>query len=170
MERQDLEIELERVHPQGYTWALRCCDGDRTEAEDVLHQAYLKVLEGRARFEGRSSFRTWLFGVIRVTARESHRGWWSQARRLGRWWREQPAASSDPAEKMVATDSQERLRSALRRLSPRQGEVLHLVFYQDLTIEEAAAVLGLPVGTARTHYQRGKARLRGLLAPMEVER
>ena len=38
-----------------------------------------------------------------------------------------------------------------------------LVFYQELTIQEAAEVLALPVGTARTHYERGKARLRQML-------
>src|SRR5437016_2785519 len=70
MEPRDLENELARVHPEGFAWAVRCCFGDRNEAEDVLHLAYVKVLEGRARFEGRSSFKTWLFGVIRRTALE----------------------------------------------------------------------------------------------------
>ena len=146
MDRRDLEAELERVHPQGFAWAVRCCRGNRADAEDVLHQAYLKVLDGRARFEGRSSFRTWLFGVIRFTAHDQARSWWSHANRLGRWWREQPK-ETPPS---VASDQDsrtDRLREALSRLSARQGQVLHLVFYQDLTIEEAAGVIGIPLGT-----------------------
>jgi RNA polymerase sigma-70 factor (ECF subfamily) len=53
---------------------------------------------------------------------------------------------------------------ALGQLAERQREVLHLVFYQELTIEQAAGVMHISIGTARTHYERGKARLRELLA------
>lgn len=169
MEAQELEAELERCHADGFAWAVRCCAGNRTDAEDVLHQAYLKVLDGRARFEGRSSFRTWLFGVIRFTAREQGRAWWSQALRLGTWLRER-TDGLDPAQAVASADTDARLREALTRLSRRQGELLHLVFYQDMTIQEAAEVLGMPVGTARTHYERGKARLRALLADTVMAR
>jgi RNA polymerase sigma-70 factor (ECF subfamily) len=59
------------------------------------------------------------------------------------------------------------LRAALAELPERQRAVLHLVFYQDLTIREAAHVLEVSLGTARVHYERGKKRLRDLLAETE---
>ena len=70
----DLRDELARVHPQAYAWAVRCCRDGRAEAEDVLHEAYVRVLDGRARFDGGSAFRTWLFAVIRRTAAARRRG------------------------------------------------------------------------------------------------
>lgn len=168
MEPRDLEAQLEVLHPHGFAWAVRCCRGDQAEAEDVLHLAYVKVLEGRAKFEGRASFRTWLFGVIRHTALEQYRWSWRQALKMGSWWREQADPEPDYDEGMDAVNRTARLEVALGQLSSRQAEVLHLVFYQDLTIEEAGSVLGLSVGTARTHYERGKARLRALLGTKEA--
>jgi RNA polymerase sigma-70 factor (ECF subfamily) len=61
-------------------------------------------------------------------------------------------------------DEARRLEAALGRLSKRQRAVLELVFYHDCSVAEAAEVMGIPVGTARTHYARGKQRLAGLLA------
>lgn len=143
---------------------MRCCRNDRAEAEDVLHESYAKVLDGRAWFEGRSTFKTWLFGVIQRTAREQARWGWLRLTRLERWWEQSIRHNSDGDGH--GSEDDERvggLRVALSHLSPRQQQVLHLVFYQELTIQEAAEVLAMPVGTARTHYERGKARLRQLL-------
>jgi len=166
MSPADLTAELEHLHAAAFGWALSCCGWDRTAAEDVLQASYLKLLDGRARFDGRSSFRTFVFGVIVWTAREARR-----RSALRRWL---PLASMvlgpegvdgrpDPATALARADETARLVRALGRLSPRQRQVLHLVFYEDLTIAEAAAVAGVSVGTARTHYERGKAALKKLL-------
>lgn len=161
---------MAQSHRQAFAWAVRCCQGDRSDAEDVLHTAYCKVLDGKARFDGHSSFTTWLFGVVRRTAQEEARWRWLSVARLERWWQE-AAADGQAQDDAPGRDGDDRvacLQAALPQLSVRQQEVLHLVFYQGLTIQEAAKVLGLPVGTARTHYERGKARLRHLLLDEEL--
>ena len=166
MNRDELETELLRVHEASFGWALHCARFDRSEAEDVLQQAYLKVLDGSARFGGRSAFQTWLFGVIRRTATERRRGHAMRSLLLDRWFgvaRHELRPTEDPLARLVRDAESRALLGALGQLSARQGDLLHLVFYQDLSIEEAAAVLGLRTGTARTHYERGKARLRVLL-------
>ena len=170
MTASELETELGRHHRAAFGWALACCGWDRPTAEDVLQAAYLKILAGRARFGGRAQFRTWLFGVIRRTAAEERR-----RRALGRFLPLSRldghgsglAPGPDPAVAAAQADANARLVAALRALPRRQRELLHLVFYHELSIAEAAGVLGVGVGTARTHYQRGKARLRALLGEKE---
>jgi len=170
MQPSELERELDRVHAAAFGWALACCAGDRADAEDVLQTSYLKILDGRARFDGRSSFGTWLFGVVRRTAAEARRhGRW------GRWlsfsWFSATARDGRPdqATELARSEDSRRLELALANLPVRQRQVLHLVFYQDLTIAEAGAVLGVSLGTARTHYERGKAALREMLTEVDCE-
>ena len=161
----DWDAELTRCHEASFGWALRCCGYDRSEADEVLQTAYLKVLDGRARFAGRSEPKTFLFGVIRRTAFERRR-----REHLGRLlpgklpMPETPASPQDDLARSSATDE---LLRAMDRLGRRQREILHLVFYGDMTIEEASRVMGIGLGTARTHYARGKRRLRELLAAEE---
>ena len=160
--RADVEAELERHHADSFAWAMACCGRDRSEAEDVLQTTYLKVLDGRAVFASRSTFRTWLFGVIRRTAAE-HRRWRALRRFQPGSLAERVDPSPDPATALSHSEASARLIAALVALPQRQRQLMHLVFYQDLTISEAAAVLGIAIGTARTHYERGKQRLRDLL-------
>lgn len=165
MNATDLPSELERLHTASFGWALSCCRQRKEEAEDVLHTAYMKVLEGRAKFHGRAAFRTWFFGVIRHTALEQQRRRWVRETLLQRWFVAQPSLPrGGEIARSVSADSRA-LREALGHLPQRQQQVLHLVFYQDLTVEESARVLGVSVGTARTHFDRGKRRLRQILSP-----
>jgi RNA polymerase sigma-70 factor (ECF subfamily) len=161
MEPAELERELRAHHLASFGWALSCCRDDPQTAEDVLHESYLRVLDGRARFRGESTFRTWLLGVIRQVARALRRRAALRAVLLLRFGAPQPEPLPDAAAPEAA------LRAALRRLPERQREVLVLVFYQDLSIAEAATALGIALGTALAHYERGKAALRAALAAEE---
>ena len=164
MNDQDLRTQLEALHPASYGWALACCKRDAEEASEVLQLAYLRILGGQAHFGGRSALRTWIFGVIRMTARERRT---QQARQQ----RREVNTARTAVEPVVEDQRVADLLDALTRLSAKQREVLHLVFYHDMTIEEAARVMNIGLGTARTHYQRGKQRLRQLLsAGQEVTR
>lgn len=156
-----LEDRLEDLHERSLGWARACCRWQEEEAEDVLHAVYLKVLEGRAVYGGRSQFSTWLFGVIRRTAQEQ-----SRKRSTRRWLLLEHfsgASAQVPAWEGISIEST-RLRRALAGLPGRQREVLHLVFYCDLSIREASEAMGVRLGTARVHYERGKKRLREALA------
>ena len=171
MDRTSWDRSLEMLHPDAWGWALACCDRDPDIAGEVLQAAYGKILSGRARFDGRASEKTWLFSVIRNTAADHRReGIRDRVRRAFlRDRAPRPAPVADPETIATESETARLLRAALAQISPRQREVLHLVFYQGLTLDEAAEVLGVSPGAVRTHYDRGKSRLRDLL-PQEVVR
>ena len=73
IETSGLLALLESHHQESYGWALSCCLRNPAEAEIVLQKVYVKVLEGKARFDGKAKFKTWLFAVIRKTAADRRR-------------------------------------------------------------------------------------------------
>jgi len=169
MDIAELKAELETLHSASFGWALNCCRRDATEAEEVLQTVYLKILEGKACFRGEASLKTWLFAVIRKTAIGEHR---KNILRKLRWSDtseqvelvsplEQPGAAFEKSE------TQALFQNALKSLPRRQREALHLVFYQDLSLSEAAVVMGISIGSARQHYDRGKKNLRQSLGQTE---
>lgn len=163
--------ELEQLHEQCFSWALSCAGGRRDEAEDILQMTYLAIVEGDATFSGRSSLRTWLFAVIRNHAGSR----WRRARRslqtlacLAAFAPDvEPHAEPGAPHELAQGQDQARILAALQTLPKRQFQVLDLVFYRDLSIAEAAEILGVSLGTARMHYERGKARLRETLVDLD---
>ena len=161
--RSELERALREHHAAAHGWALACCRYDPDKAQDVLQETYLRILDGRARFGGASSFRTWLFGVIRNVARGARRRALLHAALTLRFLAPEAAQRDEGGDEAT-------LRTALLALSERQREVLVLVFYNDLTIQEAAQSLGISLGSARQHYERGKAALRRRLHTNDEDR
>lgn len=166
MDQQGLRRQLETHHRESVGWTLCCCGRDRLRADEVLQRTYLKILEGKARFDDRGVFKTWLFSVIRNTARDERRR--EVLRRIGllRYEVKVRATYAENGGQDAAGEAldRERLRevfvAALGRLPGRQREALQLVFYHDLSLSEAAKVMGVSLGSARTHYERGKQALR----------
>ena len=164
MNHDELTSQVRELHASSWAWALACCKHDPHEAEDVLQDVYIKLMTGRARFEGRSTFKTFLFSVVRTTAYERRRKRLKRRFLLGSWSQapERDAERVAPAPQPQSVDDARRralVLDALSNLSERQRDVLELVFYHDLSIEEAASILDMKLGTARTHYARGKKRM-----------
>jgi RNA polymerase sigma factor (sigma-70 family) len=161
MEISELKAELEKLHTASFGWALSCCRHNRSDAEEVLQMVYLKILQGKAVYRGESKLQTWLFAVIRKTAISERR------RQLLRSLTSivSPGAGSNVEleSDFDRSEMQRRFQEALAQLPARQRETLHLVFYQDLSLSEAAVVMNVSVGSARRHYERGKKRLREAL-------
>lgn len=163
----DLKTELENLHQASFGWALHCCLQNRADAEEVLQTVYLKIIQGKAVYRGQCKLQTWLFAVIRNTAITERRK--QLLRGLTAIKRSQPKVDARPEVEFERSEMQRRFQKALACLPARQRETLHLVFYQDLSLSEAAEVMGISVGSARRHYGRGKKRLREALDRQGVD-
>ena len=164
MEIPELKAELEKLHPASFGWALSCCRRNAADAEEVLQIVYLKILQGKAVYRGESKPQTWLFAVIRKTAISERRKQW-----LRTLISLPVTTSEDLGSEFERSEMQQRFQQALAQLPARQRETLHLVFYHDLSLSEAAEVMNISVGSARRHYERGKKRLRATLDREGVE-
>lgn len=168
MERERLRREVEAHHQAAYGWALTCTGRDPERAAEVLQMSYVKIASGSARYDGRASFKTWLFAVVRNTAFDLLRHERLRSAREAGDLDALPAPVDPAPDPQAEALSRERARDvtlAMRALPERQREVLHLVFYEGMSILEASQVMGISLGAARTHYARGKQHLRLALAP-----
>lgn len=167
VERDDAALwaQVEGLHLESFGWARSCCRQDAEEAENVLQAVYLKIFEGKAVCDDRATFRTWLFAVIRNTAAEGRRRRFFRRLAVARQQETEPAPAPPQSPERAAYLGEIRtaFRSLVAALPRRQSEVLQLVFYHDLSLSEAAAVMEVSLGSARTHYQRGKRRLRAAM-------
>ena len=159
----------------------------RTVAEEVVQETWLAVLTGLDRFEGRSSLRTWVFGILLNVARS--RG--ARERRSipfssafpedeagptvdpGRFrapgeqwpghWASPPRPWDLPESALLSGEVRTRLRAALDTLPPRQRTVVHLRDVQGFDADEVCALLGIEPGNQRVLLHRGRAKLRQVL-------
>ena len=153
MTKKWLHHVLEQHHTDAYLWARQCCDFDDEGAKDVLQMVYLKILEGKAKYNEKSGVKTWIFSVIRNTAKDHQKS--------------KKALYSLSIVQEIADDYDTHefvdYQAIIRKLPERQKQVALLVFYHGQTLEEIAEILELGVGTVRTHYDRGKKALKELL-------
>lgn len=153
----DWKEQLRSLHRESYAWCLFCCNHDTEMAKDALQIVYMKVFEGRAKFSGRSSLKSWLFTVIRNTVVDLMRKKGSADVTLNE------IHHRIPAEVNVENDQRLLFLDILSRLSNQQRAVLTLAFYHNLSLTEVAQALGLSIGSVRSHYERGKQNFRKLL-------
>jgi RNA polymerase sigma-70 factor, ECF subfamily len=139
-----------------YRWLLRFVSNE-TLAEDLLSDVFLDVWRQADRFEGRSSVSTWLMSIARFKALSARR------RRADAELDEKIEATvadtaNDPEVALQEKNRSELLRSALTRLSLEHREIIDLVYYHEMSVDECAQILGIPAATVKTRmfYARKK--------------
>ena len=147
---------LEAIHGQVFGWALYRCDYDRAAAEDLMQQAYVELLSGNARFNNKSTLKTFVFAVVQNLARGRLRRLATRLRLVRQHAQLSDVEVADPVE----PDANAGVWPAVKALPTRQRDIIELVFCRELTIEEASKVMGVSTGTGRVHYDRAKKSLR----------
>lgn len=158
MNRSQLEHILKLHHREAYIWARQCCQFDDELAKDMLQQSYLKILERKAKLKDATKVKTWLFSIIRYTCIDSLR----KGNRL------QALGEKDDFIEPENDTEELNFEAILSQLPTMQREVITSVFYHQMTIAESAEILQISLGTARTHYERGKKKLKELILKSQI--
>lgn len=135
-------------------------------AEEMLQDTLVAVWKSAHSFEGRSSVLTWLIGIARRQAHNTLRRhklpFVDGSELLGL-----PASDPEPEEFTLASIERDELVAAFRQLAPMHREILALTFVQELSYQETAQVLGVPLGTVKSRLSNAKKSLRTLLESRE---
>lgn len=137
---------------------------NRDHAEDLMHEVYVRVLKAYARFEGKSSEKTWLFSIAKNVAIDYFR---KQSVRRKRtfdkfdWEKsELPSEAILPEEFAVMSEEMQKVFDLLETCTGDQKMVIHMRFIHDLSIAETAEILGWTEGKVKTTQHRAIKALR----------
>jgi RNA polymerase sigma-70 factor (ECF subfamily) len=144
--------------------------GNDTDALDAAQDALVSVVKSITRFDGRSSFGTWIYRIatnacldeLRRRRRRPVVGLPGEAEEDGDRAGGFGGGGHDPADEATAHVD---VDTVLRRLAPEHRAAVVLRDLCDLTYEEIAVVLDVPIGTVRSRIARGRGALADLVAP-----
>lgn len=163
-----------------YNMSLRML-GNREDALDVAQEIFLTVYKSLANFEAKARFSTWLYRVTvnrcrdelrrRSTVKHTRpRSLDARVNADDERGLEPEAAVATPHESAVAKETHELVTAAIDGLPDESKEVLLLRDVEDLSYEEIAEVVEIPVGTVRSRLNRARTLLRERVRPiLEVE-
>lgn len=142
------------AHQQAVRGFLRRFSGHWADADDIAQDAFVTAWRKLDRFEGRSSFRSWVCGIGFRMARDARRAHNRSGARDFDWAADQDEASDGaPLEDRIA------VARAMALLPEDQRAVVALCLGEGFSHAEAAEILKMPLGTVKSHVARGRERL-----------
>ena len=134
---------------------------DRTEAEDLVQETYAKALRGFASFQAGTNFRAWMYRILRNSFLNTRTG----LKTMVPFEEEEHdlAESSTPESFLIEQANREIVQQALADLPVAHREILLLCEVEEMSYEEIAQTLGIPIGTVMSRLFRARKALRTLL-------
>ncbi len=163
-ERAAYAVLVDRYKDRVFNLAYRMT-GRFSDADDLTQEAFIRAYVNLSRFETEKSFFTWLYTIslntVRNHLKKRNRDFIDNAVE----WAEHVAAgagpaASDPEGDMNERQLQELLQECLLRLPLDTREAVILRFYQDLSFEETAEILGISLSAAKMRVYRGLEKLK----------
>lgn len=159
-------------HRQGiYGMAYRML-GDAEDANDVAQEAFVKAFTSLEKYDRRFKFSSWLYRIATnlcidtLRRRKGHTISLDAEDEDGRDLKSRlPDRNSDPSDLVQRSERGAIIKRALEKLDAKYRTVIVLRHDQELSYEEIASILGLPVGTVKVRVHRARQRLRDLLVP-----
>jgi RNA polymerase sigma-70 factor, ECF subfamily len=167
-DRLAMQVLFARHHVRVFRFVLRFVKNEAT-AEDLISEVFLDVWRQAGRFEGRSSVSTWLLSIARFKALSAVR------KRTDAELDEETAEaivdeSDDPEAILAKKDKGAVLRNCMNALSTEHREIIDLVYYHEKSVEEVAAIVGIPEATVKTRMFYARKKLGELLKARGVDR
>jgi RNA polymerase sigma-70 factor, ECF subfamily len=167
-DRLAMQVLFARHHVGVYRFVLRLVRNEAT-AEDLISDVFLDVWRQAGKFEGRSAVTTWLLSIARFKALSALR------RRPEEELDEETASaiedqSDDPEVTLAKKDKGAALRECLAELSNEHREIIDLVYYHERSVDEVAAIVGIPAATVKTRMFYARKKLSELLKERGIDR
>ncbi|EEF60849.1 RNA polymerase sigma factor [Pedosphaera parvula] len=141
--------ELVTLHYQRvYAFLRRLCGNDQ-DAEDLTQKTFARVWTSLASFRGRSSFSTWVHGIAYHVCIDARRKRNHLDTMTEEWWETCVAEGPSPLENTAEREMATQLYSWVETLESGVREVVHLHYYQGLSLQETAEVLGIATSTVK---------------------
>jgi RNA polymerase sigma-70 factor (ECF subfamily) len=134
--------------------------GNRSDAEDVFQETFLVYHRKQPLFDGEERRKAWLITTALNCSRQLTQGSW---RRKVVPLYEQDIEGRPDDRFHFRTDEQDLVFSALQELPGTYRTVLHLFYFEDMSIAQIASTLGIEAGTVKVQLSRGRARMRDRL-------
>jgi len=156
---ESFRVLVDRHRDRAYGLALRMLRSP-ADAQEVAQDAFVKAWRALPGFRGDSKFGTWLHAIVvrraldRAATLKSRRGREVALEAVA----EHGAADTGTSAERAALRL--RMEKMLDRLSDAQRAVVTLFYYEERSVDDVAAALGMPTGTVKTHLSRARAALR----------